>query len=97
LFAAAVLPGGAPDIELAVTAFVASYVAGLIAVFAPAGLVVREAALVVALSPTIGGGKAVALAVGARIWLVAVEIATTLCVVAIHRLAGLRGTNRSAG
>jgi hypothetical protein len=85
LFARAVLPHGAPKLVPAATAFVASYVLGVIAVFAPAGLVVREAALVAALSPLVGGGRAFALAVGARIWLVAVELGTALCVLTLSR------------
>lgn len=90
LFARAVLPHGAPPLLPAAAAFVASYVVGLLAVFAPAGLVVREAAMVAALSPLVGGGRAFALAVGSRIWLVAVELVTALCVVTLNRLIGHR-------
>lgn len=87
LFAAAMLPQGAPDLLVASSAFVASYVAGLLAVFAPAGLVVREAAMVVVLSPIVGGGQALALAIGSRLWLIAVEITTAVLVVAVYHLA----------
>ncbi|HXV86965.1 MAG TPA: hypothetical protein VD793_09710 [Gemmatimonadales bacterium] len=87
LFARAVLPAAEPlDLPLAATAFVASYVVGLLAVFAPAGLVVREAALVAILSPSVGGGPAFALAVGSRLWLVALELLTAAGVLIVHRL-----------
>ena len=76
------LGAGAPPFSLAVGSFVASYVAGLIVVFAPSGLVVREAALVAALGPAIGGGPALVLALAARLWLLVVELLTALGVVA---------------
>lgn len=58
-----------------IAAFTGSYVAGIIAVFAPAGLLVREAALVKALM-TIGvsGADAVILAVASRVWLTVLEL-----------------------
>ena len=82
LFARGLLGAGAPPFSLAVGSFVASYVAGLIVVFAPSGLVVREAALVAALGPAIGGGPALVLALAARLWLLVVELLTALGVVA---------------
>src|SRR2546423_7413329 len=45
-----------------IAAFTGSYLAGVIAVFAPAGLFVREAALISVLTPVVGGGDAVILA-----------------------------------
>jgi hypothetical protein len=82
------------------SAFVASYVAGIIAVFAPGGLIVREAALVAALGPTLGGSHAFLLAVASRVWLTALEILGALAVLAAgagRRAAadrqGLRSTN----
>jgi len=66
---------------------VGAYVAGLLVVFAPSGLVVREAAIVAGLSPLIGGGRALTLALGSRLWLVALEVATALGVLLVHRLA----------
>ncbi len=87
LFGLGLLGAGAPHFTLAVGAYVASYVAGIIAVFAPGGLVVREAALVAALGPVIGGGPALVLALAARLWLLVVELASALGVVAVHELA----------
>jgi hypothetical protein len=82
LFAMGLLGSGAPGFSLAVGAFVASYVAGIIVIFAPSGLVVREAALVAALGPAIGGGPALVLALASRLWLLVVELLTALGVMA---------------
>jgi hypothetical protein len=55
--------------------FVLSYVAGILAVFAPGGLVVREAALVALVGSAIGGEQALALAVASRLWLTLIDAA----------------------
>lgn len=55
-------------------AFAAAYVGGYIALFAPAGLGVREALLVVFLAPVLEAEPALALAVMARLWTTAVEV-----------------------
>lgn len=86
LFGRGILGSQAPGFALAVGGFVASYVVGLIVVFAPSGLVVREAALVAALAPAIGGGAALVLAITSRLWLLLLELATALGVVAVHRM-----------
>jgi hypothetical protein len=67
LFARGVLPQSAPGLAESVGAFTASYVAGLIAPFAPGGLGVREGVLVMALRDHtgLGPGRARA-AVGRR-------------------------------
>lgn len=90
LFGRGLLGSRAPVFALAVGGFVTSYVAGAIVVFAPSGLVVREAALVAALGPTLGGGPALVLAVACRVWLLVVELATALGVLAVHALARRR-------
>lgn len=90
LFARALFGASAPAPMVAGTAFVASYVAGLLAVFAPSGLLVREAALVAALAGSMGGAAALILAIAARLWLVALEVVATVTVLAIHRLSGGR-------
>ncbi len=86
LFGRGLLGEQAPGFSLAVGAFVASYVAGLIVVFAPSGLVVREAALVATLTPAVGGGAALVLALGSRLWLLIVELATALGVITVHSI-----------
>ncbi len=86
LFGRALLGSRAPDLLLAVGAFTGSYVAGLLAIFAPGGIVVREAALVAALSPRLGAPDAILLAVASRLWLLSVEILTAGVVVSVHHL-----------
>lgn len=66
-----------------IAAFTGSYLAGVIAVFAPAGLFVREAALISVLTPVLGGGDAVILAIASRIWLTALEIVSGIVVLAL--------------
>jgi uncharacterized membrane protein YbhN (UPF0104 family) len=68
-----------------VAAFTGSYLAGVIAVFAPAGLFVREAALISVLTPVLGGGDAVILALASRAWLTALEILSGVVVLALPR------------
>lgn len=87
LFARAIFGASAPGPMLAGTSFVASYLLGVLAVFAPGGLLVREAALVATLSPSMGGAAALVLAVAARLWLVGLELAVTFAVLLAHRLA----------
>jgi glycosyltransferase 2 family protein len=89
LFGRALFDGAAPSTLVAAPAFIASYVAGIIAVFAPSGLVVREAALVAALASHIGTERAFLLAVSARLWAIALEIVLALAVTP----QGFRSTN----
>ena len=56
---------------------------GLLAVLAPGGLVVREGALVVLLTPSIGAQPALLVALAARLWQVVLEVMLALVVVAI--------------
>lgn len=85
LFGRAILGDAAPGLLPAAAVFIGSYVAGIIAVFAPGGLGVREAALVALLSPIAGPAPALLLAIASRLWLVALEILTALGVLAWHR------------
>ena len=55
-------------------AFAAAYVAGYVAIFAPAGAGIREGVLVVLLQPIMAREAAVVLAVIARLWTTAVEL-----------------------
>ena len=57
--------------------------AGLLAVLAPGGLVVREGALVVLLTPSIGAQPALLMALAARLWQVALEVMLALVVLGI--------------
>lgn len=80
-----------------VAAFTGSYVAGVIAVFAPAGLLVREAAMVGLLAPVIGRGDAVILAAASRIWLTALELLGALIVLSLPSAGEGEGAGAGAG
>ena len=88
LFARSMLGEATPSVTVAGGAFVASYIAGIVAVFAPAGIAVREAALVAMLAPVVDSRVALMLAVGARLWMIALEILMAAAVVAIYRARG---------
>ena len=64
------------DAELLPTAsaFAAAYVLGYVAVFAPAGIGVREGFLVALMAPQLGAGPAGAVAVIARLWTTVIEV-----------------------
>jgi hypothetical protein len=89
------LGDASPSAWVAVTSYVASYMVGLLAVFAPGGLVVREGALVVLLTPSIGAQPALLMALAARLWQVALEVILAVAVTgidAVRRRALARGT-----
>ena len=88
LFARSLLGESTPGLVVAGGAFVASYVAGIVAVFAPAGIAVREAALVAMLAPVVDSRVALMLALGSRLWMVALEIVMAAAVVAVYRARG---------
>jgi len=67
-----------PGVFAAVAAYAAGYALGYIAVFAPAGIGVREGFLIAFLGPILGGPAAAALAVVARVWSTAMEIILAL-------------------
>lgn len=85
MFCLAVLGPSAPPLDVAGGAFVAGYVAGIIAVFAPAGIAVREAALVALLTPALDVRSALVVAIGSRLWMIILEILTAAVVILIHR------------
>ena len=99
LLSRALLGEAAPELMVAAPAFIASYVAGIIAVFAPGGIVVREAALVATLAGHVGADRAFLLAVAARLWAISLEILSVVTVLALPGPAapaddqGLRSTN----
>jgi uncharacterized membrane protein YbhN (UPF0104 family) len=55
-------------------AFAAAYVGGYLALFAPAGLGIREGLLAAFLAPVLAPQAALALALAARLWTTAVEV-----------------------
>lgn len=80
------LPGALP-VATAAGVFALGYILGLLALFAPGGVGVREVVLIGLLTPALGGGGAVALSVASRILLTLTEVAAPLCVLLITRRA----------
>jgi hypothetical protein len=74
LLARGVLPVDQLTLAPAIAGFAASYVAGLLALFVPGGLFIREGLLVLMLQDSIGLGPATALAVASRILLTITEL-----------------------
>ncbi len=66
--------GFAPGYWIGTTAFAAAYFAGYVVLFAPAGIGIRESALVVLLTPVVGAQAGVVLAALQRVWMTAVEL-----------------------
>lgn len=60
--------------KLAIGSFAAAYFLGYAAVFAPAGVGVREGVLAAALAPSLGVASATVLAIIARIWMTLTEL-----------------------
>ena len=67
------LPGPLP-LALATGGFALAYTAGLLALFAPGGIVIREGVLVAVLAPHLGAGPALALSLGSRVVLTGAEL-----------------------
>jgi len=80
LWAAGTLTGAGAGLTLptAVGAFTASYVIGLLALFAPGGLFVREGVMFALLEGPLGPADALAVAVGSRLLLTITEIVAAL-------------------
>ena len=64
--------------SMAVGVFGAGYIVGLLALFAPGGIGVRELVLVALLSPAIGSGAALALSIASRLLLTGTEVTAAL-------------------
>jgi len=73
------LPGALP-LPAAAGVFALGYILGLLALFAPGGVGVRELVFIGLLTPTLGSGGAVALSVGSRVLLTLCEVAAPLAV-----------------
>jgi len=64
----------AGELLLVGPAFAAAYVLGYLALFAPAGIGVREGFLVAFLAPSLGGSGAALAAVASRVWTTVIEV-----------------------
>lgn len=78
------LPGPLP-VATAAGVFALGYILGLLALFAPGGVGVREVVLIGLLAPALGSGGAVALSVGSRVLLTLTEVAAPLGVLFLTR------------
>lgn len=85
LLARGLLPTPALGLRTAIGVFAAGYLVGLLAVFAPGGVGVRELVFVGLLTPTMGSGPALALTLGSRLLLTATEVGAALAGVWIGR------------
>ena len=88
LLAQGMIPNDVPDLPVAVGSFAAGYIVGLLALFAPGGLGVREGVLVVLLAPAIGAGPALVLSIGSRILMSVTEVLAALAGLAIRIPSG---------
>lgn len=84
-FAAAWLPAEAADWLGDARGFLIAGLAGLLAVFVPAGLGVREAVLAWLLTPRVGVAAAVGIAIAARVWLLSCECVAWMAWAVIRR------------
>jgi len=78
MLAKGLMPAAVPGFTLATTVFTASYLVGLVAVFAPAGFGPRESMFILLLSGPLGLKPAVGLAAASRILLTLVDLILAL-------------------
>ncbi|MBU4556139.1 MAG: flippase-like domain-containing protein [Actinobacteria bacterium] len=83
LFARAVSVDPAGSIGLYAGAFAAASVFGLLVLFVPGGIGVREAALIALLTPALGAGVAGTVGLTSRVWATAVELALSGIAIAL--------------
>ncbi len=82
--------GLSPDIEAIGPAYAAAYVLGYVAIFAPAGIGVREGFIIVLLEPILGSAS-VAIAVVSRVWTTLVELGSAAVFAGAHFMGEGRG------
>jgi glycosyltransferase 2 family protein len=73
-FTRAFVPFRPADAPTLIASFALAQVAGLLAVFAPAGLGVRENVLLLGLSPVVGHGPAIVVTLCCRVWQTCLEL-----------------------
>ena len=79
---------GGLTIETAVGVFAAGYIVGLLALFAPGGVGVRELVFLALLSPVLGSRGALVLAVASRLLLTATEVSAALLTLGLRSEQG---------
>lgn len=83
------LPAPTLPISTAVGIFAAGYLMGLLAVFAPGGVGVRELIFIGLLTPSVGAGGALAVSIGSRLLLTITEVASAVGALAARRRENL--------
>ncbi len=78
-------PLAASAIPLAVAGYAAAYAVGFLSLLTPAGLGVREAALVLALAPVMPAGPALVVALVSRLWMMVFELLGAAAAYALER------------
>jgi len=86
--------GGAALAVLSVGAYAAAWVVGFLVVFAPAGTGPREIVLVLALSPVLSRGEALALALVSRVLMLLGDLVSVIAAVAWARARGVQPERR---
>jgi hypothetical protein len=78
LLARGTLGATALGLAPAIGVFAAGYITGLLALFAPGGVGVREAVFIALLAPSVGSGGAIVLGIASRVLLTLTEVAAAL-------------------
>lgn len=87
MLARGLLPDAPLPLATAIGAFTLGYILGLLALFAPGGVGVRELVLIGMLAPALGSGGAVALSVASRVMLTLMEAAAALVTLPLRHSA----------
>lgn len=96
LFLASVHPLPLTDWVVITGGFAAAYIVGLLAIFVPGGLGVREGLLAVFLAGLVGSGVAAALSFGQRLWFTAVELTfVAISLIFLRRKNGKEETSQA--
>lgn len=88
------LPGTLP-LMTAAGVFALGYILGLLALFAPGGVGVREVVLISQLTPSLGAGGAVALSLASRLVLTLTEVGAPLSLLLFNRKSKENGSVRT--
>jgi uncharacterized membrane protein YbhN (UPF0104 family) len=79
----------------ATSSFALAFLAGFVALFAPGGIGVREAAIYLLLAPQVGATAALTLSVASRLWIMVGELASLGLTAALGRVGSVE--NRESG
>jgi uncharacterized membrane protein YbhN (UPF0104 family) len=85
LFVSSIHPIPLNDWFVIAGSFAAAYIVGLLALFVPGGLGVREGILALFLAGLVGSGVAVAISFGQRLWFTIIELTFVLIAIIFMR------------